>query len=286
MLFPAGSTALTVDGPLVPRYPLIALEGIDGSGKNSLLRALADQFSNCTVLTFPGTTPAGEEIRARMKDAHEVMTDDLIVAALAYNLEDVIISSIEPTMASYAENVMTSKSTPVDRGFFQTKVTQYHALLANRWPHVSGLVYQETAFSRLCELHPEALFDRANAKYGALWPSVIIYLDVSVETSVARRPVSPTDRFENCTDRRARYQRRYGRLMEEIMSRPPEVAQYRIPSVIRVDNNMHVGRKDECDTYYIDTATKIVKILDDNLKGAPHSWVIDDDGVRAVRATK
>lgn len=144
------------------RPALIAVEGIDGSGKSGVVRHLADRLRErgATVLATrePGGTPEGESLRALVlagrDDAWEPESELLLMtAARVQHVRRVI----EPALAR-GEIVVT------DRFVGSTLAYQGHG---------RGLA---TDFIR--DLHRQAV--------GDLWPDLTLILDLDVATGLGR----------------------------------------------------------------------------------------------------
>jgi dTMP kinase len=156
-----------------PRF--IALDGIDGSGKSSQIGPLVEwlQSRGCRVTTCrdPGSTPAGDAIRAILLDRH-----DLHLAATA---------EMFLYMAARAQLVQEVIRPALDRGEW---VVADRYLLAN-------IVYQGYAGG----LDPEVIRDVGAVATGGLMPELILLLDIDLAVSAARLD-RPLDKLENRGD--------------------------------------------------------------------------------------
>jgi dTMP kinase len=156
-----------------PRF--IALDGIDGSGKSSQIGPLVEwlQSRGCRVTTCrdPGSTPAGDAIRAILLDRH-----DLHLAATA---------EMFLYMAARAQLVQEVIRPALDRGEW---VVADRYLLAN-------IVYQGYAGG----LDPEVIRDVGAVATGGLMPELILLLDVDLAVSATRLD-RPLDKLENRGD--------------------------------------------------------------------------------------
>jgi dTMP kinase len=148
---------------------------MDGAGKSSQMAALVDwlRSSGRTVVTCrdPGSTPAGDAIRAILLDRH-----DLHVAPTAEMLL---------YMAARAQLVAEVVRPALDRGDW---VVSDRYLLAN-------IVYQGHAGG----LDPEVIRQVGAVATGGIMPDVVLVLDVDLETA-ARRLSRPLDKLENRGD--------------------------------------------------------------------------------------
>lgn len=157
------------------RGRFIALDGMDGAGKSSQIAALSDwlRSSGRTVVTCrdPGSTPAGDAIRAILLDRH-----DLHVSATAEMLL---------YMAARAQLVAEVVAPALDRGDW---VISDRYLLAN-------VVYQGHAGG----LDPEVIRRVGAVATGGIMPDLVLVLDVDLETA-ARRLSRPLDKLENRGD--------------------------------------------------------------------------------------
>lgn len=156
-----------------PRF--ITLDGIDGSGKSSQIGPLVEwlQGRGCRVTTCrdPGSTPAGDAIRAILLDRH-----DLHLAPTA---------EMFLYMAARAQLVQEVIRPALDRGEW---VVSDRYLLAN-------IVYQGHAGG----LDPEVIRDVGGVATGGLMPDLVLLLDVDLAVSAARLD-RPLDKLENRGD--------------------------------------------------------------------------------------
>lgn len=157
------------------RGRFIALDGMDGAGKSSQIAALVAwlRSSGRTVVTCrdPGSTPAGDAIRAILLDRH-----DLHVSPTAEMLL---------YMAARAQLVAEVVAPALDRGDW---VISDRYLLAN-------VVYQGHAGG----LDPEVIRRVGAVATGGIMPDLVLVLDVDLETA-ARRLSRPLDKLENRGD--------------------------------------------------------------------------------------
>lgn len=139
----------------------ITVEGIEGSGKSTLLdgleHALATDGHRIVRVREPGGTPAGDRVRGLFLDPAvqiDGVTEMLLInASRAQLTHDVIRPALE-------------------RG---------DSVLCDRYVH-SSLAYQ--GFGRGLPL--ETVRDVCRIATGGLMPDLTIFVDVSVETSMAR----------------------------------------------------------------------------------------------------
>lgn len=153
-----------------PRF--IAFDGIDGSGKSSQIGPFVDWLSSrgrrVTTCRDPGSTPAGDAIRAILLDRH-----DLHLAATA---------EMFLYMAARAQLVHDVIAPALARGEW---VVSDRYLLAN-------IVYQGHAGG----LDPEVIRSVGAVATGGLLPDLVLLLDVDLATSAARLD-RPLDKLEN-----------------------------------------------------------------------------------------
>jgi dTMP kinase len=167
--------------PVSPRRGrFIALDGIDGAGKSSQIAALVEwlRAGGRTVVTCrdPGSTPAGDAIRAILLDRHDLHVDPT-AEMLLY-------------MAARAQLVAEVVRPALDRGDW---VVSDRYLLAN-------VVYQGHAGG----LDPEVIRRVGAVATGGVMPDLVLLLDVDLDTAAARL-TRPLDKLEN---RGAEYRRR------------------------------------------------------------------------------
>ncbi len=164
-----------MDTPPSRRGRFIALDGIDGAGKSSQIAAVVEWLRaggrHVVTCRDPGSTPAGDAIRAILLDRH-----DLHVAPTAEMLL---------YMAARAQLVAEVVRPALDRGAW---VVSDRYLLAN-------VVYQGHAGG----LDPEVIRGVGAVATGGLMPDVVIVLDVDLETAAARL-ARPLDKLENRGD--------------------------------------------------------------------------------------
>jgi dTMP kinase len=157
------------------RGRFIVLDGIDGAGKSSQIAALVEwlRSGGRSVVTCrdPGSTPAGDAIRAILLDRH-----DLHVAPTAEMLL---------YMAARAQLVAEVVRPALDRGDW---VVSDRYLLAN-------VVYQGHAGG----LDPDVVRQVGAVATGGVMPDLVVVLDVDLETA-ATRLTRPLDKLENRGD--------------------------------------------------------------------------------------
>src|SRR5581483_2245393 len=77
----------------------ITLEGIEGSGKTTQLRRLAEKMPNCVVTKEPGGTPTGDRIRAVLLDSREKIDPVAEVFLFAASRRQNVMEVIRPALA-------------------------------------------------------------------------------------------------------------------------------------------------------------------------------------------
>ena len=159
----------------MPASRFIALDGIDGSGKSSQIGPLVEWLRSrgCVVTTCrdPGSTPAGDAIRAILLDRHDLHLTPtaemfLYMAARAQLVQEVI----RPALV---------------RGEW---VVSDRYLLAN-------IVYQGHAGG----LDPEVIRRVGGVATASLMPDLVLLLDVDLGVSATRLD-RPLDKLENRGD--------------------------------------------------------------------------------------
>ncbi len=163
----------------MPRGLFISLDGLDGTGKSTQCRLLADWLRarglGVTECTDPGGTPIGDAIRGLLLDRRREMT--LPCEAFLF-------------MASRAQLTTAVIRPALEAG---------QAVVADRYL-LANLVYQGHAGG----LDPELLYEIGRLSTGGLEPDLTVVLDLPVELAQARRQ-GPADRVES---RPAGYQAR------------------------------------------------------------------------------
>ena len=153
------------------RGRLLALEGIDGCGKSTQARLLADRLG--ALLTFePGATPLGASLRRLLLDRGQAPVGERSEALLmAADRAQHVAQVVEP------------------------------ALVAGQWvvtDRFSGSTLAYQGFGRR--------LDRAELEQLVGWatngvsPDVTVLIDVPVEVARQRRQGTPADRFEGQVD--------------------------------------------------------------------------------------
>jgi dTMP kinase len=151
----------------------ISLDGLDGTGKSTQCRLLADWLRGrghaVTECADPGGTAIGDAIRVLLLDRRREMTlaceAFLFMASRAQLTADIIRPALEAGRGVVADRF----------------------LLAN-------VVYQGHAGG----LDPQQLWDLGRLATGGLEPDLTLVLDLPLEAARARRQ-SPADRFESRT---------------------------------------------------------------------------------------
>lgn len=155
----------------MPRAPFISLDGLDGSGKSTQCRLLAEWLRErgyvVTECADPGGTPVGDVIRDLLLDARRRMS--LPCEALLF-------------MASRAE--LTAE-------IIRPALEQGRAVVADRYL-LANVVYQGHAGG----LDPEELWRIGRLATGGLEPDLTIVLDLPPRSAQARRQLPP-DRVES-----------------------------------------------------------------------------------------
>jgi dTMP kinase len=154
----------------MPRPPFLSLDGIDGTGKSTQGRLLADWLRargwNVVACADPGGTPLGDQLRdILLNQRHEL---SLMAEALLF-------------MASRAELLARVVRPALDAG---SLVLSDRYLLAN-------VVYQGHAGG----LNVDELWTIGRAAAGGLEPDLTIVLDMPVDAAQRRRGREP-DRME------------------------------------------------------------------------------------------
>ncbi len=137
----------------------ISLEGIDGSGKTTQAKLLADQLGDDTVLVRePGGTPASEAIRKLLTDPGVPLgwTAELMLfcAARAQLVEEVVAPALEAgrdvVCDRFSDSSIAYQGAGRERSMATVRVLCEQAT-GNLWPDVTLLL----------RIDPEAAFERA-----------------------------------------------------------------------------------------------------------------------------
>jgi dTMP kinase len=151
--------------------PFISLDGLDGSGKSTQCRLLADWLRTrglaVTECSDPGGTPVGDVIRGLLLDRRREMS--LACEALLF-------------MASRAQLTAEVIRPALDAG---------RAVVVDRYL-LANVAYQGHAGG----LDPDQLWQIGRLATGALEPNLTVVLDLPVEAALRRRK-GPADRVES-----------------------------------------------------------------------------------------
>jgi dTMP kinase len=151
--------------------PFVSLDGLDGTGKSTQCRLLAqwlhDRGWRVTECADPGSTTIGESIRELLLDQRRQMV--LPCEALLF-------------MASRAQ--LTAE-------IIRPALEQGRAVVADRYL-LANVVYQGHAGG----LDPDQLWELGKLAIGGLEPNLTIVLDMPVQKALRRR-TRPTDRVES-----------------------------------------------------------------------------------------
>jgi dTMP kinase len=153
------------------RPPFLSLDGLDGTGKSTQCRLLADWLRSTgytvTECADPGGTALGDELRELLLGRRHKMALPcemfLFMASRAQLTAEVIRPALEAG----------------------------HAVVADRFL-LANVVYQGHAGG----LDPEELWRIGNVATGGLLPDLTVVLDLPTETAIARR-AAPDDRIES-----------------------------------------------------------------------------------------
>ena len=144
------------------RAPFLSLDGIDGTGKSTQCRHLADWLTGAGISTItctdPGGTPVGDQLRQFLLASRADLSDR--AEALLF-------------MASRAELVAKVIGPALDAG---------RVVLSDRFV-AANVVYQGHARG----LPPDDLWAVGRFSTGGLLPDLTIILDLPVEQAVTRR---------------------------------------------------------------------------------------------------
>ena len=163
----------------MPRGIFISLDGIDGTGKSTQCRLLAEALRGSGWIVTECTDPGGTEVGKLLRDV-----------LLGHRHQLALPTEALLFMASRAQLVAEVIRPALEAG---------HAVVCDRFT-LANVVYQGHAGG----LDPQQLWDVGRLATGGLQPDLTIVLDLPVEAAMQRR-ARPADRFES---RDADYQSR------------------------------------------------------------------------------
>ena len=175
-----------INNPEIFRHRFIVIEGIDGSGKSTVVQSLADQLNMSGISTVttkdPGSTDIGNKIRDILLNEDHHMSKwsrTFMHMASRANLIDEVIY---PALAD-GKTVICDRFVP--------------STMAYQW--APGIKANDRRFNRAMDKIMAVHFTTVR-----LWPDHTVILDVDEETSKARRASRgvPNDTSENFLDSR------------------------------------------------------------------------------------
>ena len=168
---------------------IIAIEGLDASGKATQAKALSDALQPSTVISFPRYSgPFGAAIRAHLKEEVVLCQRDKTTGALSTSPDDAVVFQALMTMDKYDA---ASEIKALDRkGQF--------VVLDRYWP------------SACCYGADDGLDFSSMLRINACLPPADLYvlLDISVDRTTSRRPEA-RDRYERDKEKLTRVRSRY-----------------------------------------------------------------------------
>ena len=146
----------------------ISLEGIDGSGKTTQAKRLAKALGEDVILVRePGGTPAGEQIRAVLKDTN-LDLDPLAELMLFCAARSELVTQVIRPAAEAGTDVVCDRFSD------------------------SSIAHQGVARS----LGPERVEALCDSATGGLWPDLTLLLEIDPERAAGRIGRRKSDRFE------------------------------------------------------------------------------------------
>jgi thymidylate kinase len=168
---------------------IIAIEGLDASGKATQAAALAEELQPSTVISFPRYAgPFGAAIRAHLKEEIVLCQKDTHTGALSISPDDAVAFQALMTMDKYDA---ASEIKAIDR-------RGHYVILDRYWP------------SACCYGADDGLDFSSMVRINSCLPPADLYtlLDISVEKTSARRPEA-RDRYERDKEKLKRVRARY-----------------------------------------------------------------------------
>lgn len=138
----------------MPAGRFITFEGIDGSGKSTQARRLADRLGNVVLTREPGGSPGAEEIRQLVLTGEpERWSAETEILLFTASRRDHLEKTIEPALAA-GKTVISDRfadSTRVyqgaTRGDLRHMVDQLHALMIGREPDLTFIIDMDPAIA-------------------------------------------------------------------------------------------------------------------------------------------
>ena len=193
---------------VIPRVPWIIVEGMDGSGKSTIVRQVLQELNEhlepggtTCICPMPGTTDLGTELRQLLLDKELAIHPSLSVKLMDANARDVLNRIMVPLWDS---------DTP-------------HVVIADRWPTLSGYVYQGDHFKHGIVNATGSDSELLAEAYGALLAPLVFFIRVSTETSLRRRQPNPDNPFEATIRARTEQRERYEELADLLPPRHIDV---------------------------------------------------------------
>jgi dTMP kinase len=179
----------------MPRGPFISLDGLDGTGKSTQCRLLADWLRErgrtVTQCTDPGSTPVGDRLRELIFQSEQPLSPSCEAFLFMASRAQLVADVIRPALAAG------------------------HDVVSDRFV-LANVVYQGHAGG----LDPGELWRIGHFSTGGLEPDLTLVLDLSPNAARARR-ARPPDRIER---RDAAYHERVrAGFLEEARKRPERI---------------------------------------------------------------
>jgi dTMP kinase len=168
---------------------IIAIEGLDASGKATQAAALAEKLQPSTIISFPRYGgPFGAAILAHLKEEIVLCQRNKETGALSISPEDAVAFQALMTMDKYDA---ASEIRSIDR-------RGHYVILDRYWP------------SACCYGADDGLDFSSMLRINSRLPPADLYvlLDISVDKTAARRPEA-RDRYERDKEKLARIRNRY-----------------------------------------------------------------------------
>jgi len=142
---------------------LISLEGLDGSGKSTVMNAITDKYPNAVTTREPSELTYGQLVRERLSDesSNELIDFYLFMCDRAHHIEERVKPGVEE-----GRLVISDRYADSTRAYQPVALTRENALFDSEW---------EAKY-----------FIEQSMRPWSYEPDLTLYIDISVDTAVER----------------------------------------------------------------------------------------------------